>query len=123
MTLSKAIGKLEVKSEITIVAKCIDPSVKLRPCLPIQCSVENKRIEGMVVMIPTGTSLHQARQLIIDYALQPAKLKEIKEKLKRNKNDKPLFNTQQYTRNFELGMHRVNELYLNGKKPVDIILN
>lgn len=68
MTLSKAIGKLEVKSEITIVAKCIDPSVKLRPCLPIQCSVENKRIEGMVIMIPTGASLHQARQLIIDYA-------------------------------------------------------
>ena len=58
MTLSKAIGKLEGKSEITIVAKCIDPSVKLRPCLPIQCSVENiKRIEGMVIMIPTGASL------------------------------------------------------------------
>ena len=62
-------------------------------------------------------------KLIIEYSSQPQKLKEIKEKLNKNKNNKPLFNTQQYTRNFELGMHRVNELYLNGEKPVDIILN
>ena len=62
-------------------------------------------------------------KLIIEYASQPAKLKEIKEKLNRNKNNKPLFNTKQYTRDFELGMQKVKKLYLNGEKPVDIILN
>jgi len=66
---------------------------------------------------------NEYEKLIIDYASQPAKLKEIKKKLNRNKNDKPLFNTQQYARHFELGMLRVNELYLNGEKPIDIILN
>ena len=61
--------------------------------------------------------------LIIDYASQPLKLKKINEKLNKNKNNKPLFNTQQYTRDFELSMHKIHEIYLNGEKPVDIILN
>ena len=48
---------------------------------------------------------------------------EINEKLNRNKNNKPLFNTQKYTRSFELGLRRVHELYLNGDKPKDVIIN
>ncbi len=68
ITLSIAIGKLESTTNIQIVARCIDPSIKLRPCVPIQCSIENKLIDGMVVMIPVGLNLQQARQLIIDYA-------------------------------------------------------
>ena len=62
-------------------------------------------------------------KLILDYALQPLKLNEIKEKLNKNKNDKPLFNTQKYTHDFELSMHKIHELYLNGEKPRDIIIN
>ena len=61
--------------------------------------------------------------LILDYALSSIKLKEIKEKLNRNKNNKPLFNTQKYTRDFELGMYKIHELYLNGEKPRDIKIN
>ena len=62
-------------------------------------------------------------KMIIDYASQPVKLKEISEKLNINKNNKPLFNTLQYTRDFELGMSKVYELFLNGEKPTDIIIN
>ena len=62
-------------------------------------------------------------KMIIDYASKPVKLKEISEKLNINKNNKPLFNTLQYTRDFELGMSKVYELFLNGEKPKDIIIN
>jgi predicted O-linked N-acetylglucosamine transferase (SPINDLY family) len=62
-------------------------------------------------------------KLILNYASQPIKLREIKEKLKRNKNNKPLFNTQKYTRDFEFGLSKAHELYLNGEKPKDIIVN
>jgi predicted O-linked N-acetylglucosamine transferase (SPINDLY family) len=61
--------------------------------------------------------------LILDYALSSIKLKEIKQKLNRNKNNKPLFNTQKYTRDFELGMYKIHKLYLNGEKPRDIKIN
>jgi predicted O-linked N-acetylglucosamine transferase (SPINDLY family) len=61
--------------------------------------------------------------LILDYALNSIKLKEIKQKLNRNKNNKPLFNTQKYTRDFELGMYKIHKLYLNGEKPRDIKIN
>ena len=62
-------------------------------------------------------------KLILDYASHPIKLKEIKEKLKINKINKPLFNTQKYTRDFELSMCKVHEFYLNGEKPRDIMVN
>lgn len=62
-------------------------------------------------------------KLILDYALQPLILNEIKEKLNKNKNYKPLFNTQKYTRDFEQSMYKIHELYLNGEKPKDIIIN
>ena len=61
--------------------------------------------------------------LIIDYASQPLKLKKINEKLNKNKNIKPLFNTEQYARDFELILLKAYELYLNGDKPKDIIIN
>ena len=61
--------------------------------------------------------------LIIDYASQPLKLKKINEKLNKNKNIKPLFNTEQYTRDFELILLKAYKLYLNGDKPKDIIIN
>jgi len=66
---------------------------------------------------------NEYEKLIIDYASQPVKLKEINEKLNKNKNNKPLFNTKKYTRDFESGLRRIYELYLNGKKPEDIIIN
>ena len=61
-------------------------------------------------------------KLILDYATQPVMLKKIKEKLNRNKNDKPLFNTLKYTHDFELSMSKIHELYFNGEKPKDIII-
>ena len=62
-------------------------------------------------------------KMIIDYASQPLKLKEISEKININKNSKPLFNTLQYTRDFELGMSKAHELFLNGEKPKDIVID
>ena len=62
-------------------------------------------------------------KMIIDYASQPIKLKEIKEKININKNSKPLFDTLQYTRDFELGLSKAYELFLNGEKPRDIVIN
>ena len=62
-------------------------------------------------------------KMIIDYASQPIKLKDIREKININKNSKPLFDTLQYTRDFELAMIKVNDLRLNGKKPMDIIFD
>ena len=62
-------------------------------------------------------------KMIIDYASQPIKLKEIREKININKNSKPLFNTLQYTRDFELGLSKAHELFLNGEKPRDIVIN
>ena len=62
-------------------------------------------------------------KMIIDYASQPIKLKDIREKININKNSKPLFDTLQYTRDFELAMIKVNDLHLNGKKPMDIIFD
>lgn len=61
--------------------------------------------------------------LILDYASQPLKLKEIKEKLNKNKNDKPLFDTQKYTCDFESAMLEIHELYLNDEKPRNIKIN
>ena len=62
-------------------------------------------------------------KMIIDYASQPIKLKEIREKININKNSKPLFNTLQYTRYFELGLSKAHELFLNGERPRDIVIN
>jgi protein O-GlcNAc transferase len=62
-------------------------------------------------------------KMIIDYASQPIKLKEIREKININKNSKPLFDTLQYTRDFELGLSKAHELFLNGERPRDIVIN
>ena len=61
--------------------------------------------------------------LIIKYASQPLELKKINEKLNKNKKIKPLFNTEQYNRDFELSLLKAYELYFNGEKPKDIIIN
>lgn len=66
---------------------------------------------------------YEYEKMIIDYASQPIKLKEIREKININKNSKPLFDTLQYTRDFELGLSKAHELFLNGERPRDIVIN
>ena len=62
-------------------------------------------------------------QLIINCALQPSILKKINEKLSKNKNIKPLFDTNQYISDFELSLLKAQEIYSSGEKPKDIIIN
>ena len=49
-------------------------------------------------------------------------LKTISLKLSENKKNKPLFNTKQYTNNFENGLQKAYDLYFNGERPKNIFL-
>ena len=55
--------------------------------------------------------------LAIELAINSPKLKEIKNKLKNNKNTKPLFNTQVFARNIEKAYSLMYERYLK-KLPI-----
>ena len=61
--------------------------------------------------------------LIYELATNPKKLKTISLKLSENKKNKPLFNTKQYTNNFENGLQKAYELYFNGEHPKNIFVN
>ena len=60
--------------------------------------------------------------LIYELATNPKKLKTISLKLSENKKNKPLFNTKQYTNNFENGLQKAYDLYFNGEHPKNIFL-
>ena len=60
--------------------------------------------------------------LIYELATNPKKLKTISLKLSENKKNKPLFNTKQYTNNFENGLQKAYDLYFNGERPKNIFL-
>lgn len=66
--LSKAINKIEAKSKILILARCIDPKIRLRPYLPIEFTIQKTKLPDMILKIPADINLYQARQLVIDYA-------------------------------------------------------
>ena len=66
--LSKAINKNEAKSKILILARCIDPKIRLRPYLPIEFTIQKTKLPDMILKIPADVNLYQARQLVIDYA-------------------------------------------------------
>lgn len=59
-------------------------------------------------------------KLILELASDKNKLQKIKKKLLNNKYKKPLFDTERYTKNFENGLQKTYENYLNGQKPKDI---
>jgi len=62
-------------------------------------------------------------ELIYELATNPKKLKTISLKLSENKKNKPLFNTKQYTNNFEIGLQKTYDLYFNGEHPKDIFVS
>ena len=62
-------------------------------------------------------------ELIYELATNPKKLKTISSKLSENKTNKPLFNTKQYTDNFENGLQQAYDLYFNGEHPKNIFVN
>ena len=62
-------------------------------------------------------------ELIYELATNPKKLKTISLKLSENKKNNPLFNTKQYTNNFENGLQKAYDLYFNGEYPKNIFVN
>ena len=66
------------------------------------------------------SSEKEYEDLAVELAKNPVKLKEIKNKLKNNRNTKPLFNTQIFTRNMEKAYSLMYERYLKNL-PLDNI--
>jgi len=58
--------------------------------------------------------------LILKLATCPDMLNAVKSKLSTNKRHEPLFDTNRYVRNFESGLNKVYNLYLEGKNPENI---
>ena len=58
--------------------------------------------------------------LAIELATNSNKLKTIKLKLKENRLQKPLFNTEVFVRNYEEGLEKVYKNYNEGNKPKNI---
>ena len=59
-------------------------------------------------------------KLILELARNPTKLSKLKKELTINKEKKPLFDTERYTKNFEKGLYQAYDLFMAGKKPEDI---
>ena len=62
-------------------------------------------------------------ELIYELATNPKKLKKISLKLSENRKSKPLFNTKQYTNNFENGLQKAYDLYFYGEHPKNIFVS
>ena len=58
--------------------------------------------------------------LILELAADPVRLAGIRAKLAANRLTHPLFDTQQYTRDFEAGLQRAYDLWFTGQSPQDI---
>ena len=59
-------------------------------------------------------------ELSIKLANNPNTLKEIKNKLNKNRHTKPLFNTKLFTNNLEMAYLKIYEKYVDNKKPDNI---
>ena len=68
------------------------------------------------------TSIYDYEKLALELSTRPEKLNTIKEKLKKNRSEKPLFNTKMYTRHFEEGMSQVFDNFVNGNKTKNIFV-
>ncbi len=62
-------------------------------------------------------------KLAIELGNNTEKLKQIKQKLEKNKNNKPLFNTELFTKNIEKAYQKVHQKYLDGKPCENIEVN
>ena len=58
--------------------------------------------------------------LILRLAKNPKQLLQIKEKLKRNRLSKPLFNTELFIKHLENGYQQAYDQYFDGKDPNEI---
>jgi predicted O-linked N-acetylglucosamine transferase (SPINDLY family) len=58
------------------------------------------------------------RQLAIELANDPSKLKELRSKLAANKKTEPLYNTEQFTKDIESLYSKMVERHKQGEKPV-----
>ena len=56
----------------------------------------------------------------IELASNAKLLEEIKNKLNKNKNTKPLFNTELFTNNLESAYKEIYKKYLSGKNPSNL---
>lgn len=70
---------------------------------------------GLPELITTSTEGYES--LICNLAKDREKLKEIRSQLARKRLSERLFDTRQYTRNFESGLRQAYENYLRGEKP------
>jgi protein O-GlcNAc transferase len=59
-------------------------------------------------------------KLILDLAMRPQRLSEIKAKLAENRLTEPLFDTPRYTQNFEKGLQKAYDLFFANEQPADI---
>ena len=73
---------------------------------------------GLPELVTTTEADYEA--LILDLVTAPNKVEPIKAKLGANRLTQPLFDTKQYTRNFERGLQKVYELYFDGEAPHDV---
>ena len=58
----------------------------------------------------------------LELALNPKKLKFMREKLANNLNTEPLFDTKRYARNFERGLQEAYTRFVDGKNPANIFV-
>jgi len=68
------------------------------------------------------TSSEAYEKLALDLSTNPERLKIIKEKLKVNLKNKPLFNTKLFTKHFENGLEQVFKNYIDGNNPKNIFV-
>ena len=68
------------------------------------------------------TSSETYEKLALDLSTNPEKLKIIKEKLKVNLKNKPLFNTKLFTKHFENGLEQVFKNYIDRNSPKNIFV-
>jgi protein O-GlcNAc transferase len=68
------------------------------------------------------TSSETYEKLALDLSTNPEKLKIIKEKLKVNLKNKPLFNTKLFTKHFENGLEQVFKNYIDRNNPKNIFV-
>jgi predicted O-linked N-acetylglucosamine transferase (SPINDLY family) len=73
---------------------------------------------GLPELITTNTEDYL--NLAIELATNSNKLNTIKLKLKENRLQKPLFNTEVFVRNYEEGLEKVYKNYNEGNKPKNI---
>lgn len=68
------------------------------------------------------TSSEAYERLALNLSTNPDKLKILKEKLKMNLKNKPLFNTKMFTKHFENGLEQVFKNYMDENDPKNIFV-